>query len=695
MKLTRARIIQFISMLLVQTLALWVLSLILPGLEIHSLGTALAVAVVYAIAQAIFWVVFIQFFSWLPVILYPILTFVLTGAIVMLVSLFIPDIEIHDLWTGIWLVVGMTIINAVLAALFSLDEDASFDRNVTRKMVQRRGKVEKTDVPGFLFLEIDGLGQQIFQRALAEGHMPTLKKWLDDGSHQILGWHTDYSSQTGAMQPGILDGSNADIPAYRWWDRKQGRIVQSGNPRDLMTLEARLSNHHGLVSDGGSSRGNMYSGDATESLFTYSTLLERNHGRGPGFYLYLFNPFIATRLVARFFIDTVTEWWQAWEQKRRKDKYIVSARNLGYGFFRAFMGGLLQDLNTYTVISDVLRGLPAIYALYAGYDDLGHFAGMETPEAFEMLEHTDRYFGRVARALQDAPRPYHVIVLSDHGQSRGPTFKAAHGVTLEELVKGLIKRDEKVFASLDTNEAWDNLNAFLSESANADTRTAGLVRTMFASKETKDGVVMLGPDRDVQKEVPKMEASKKSDIVVLASGCTGLIYFTDSKKRMTYEEIQARYPDLIVGLINHPGVGFITMNSEKDGTIAVRKGGVNFVDLGTVEGQDPLAHYGPYATALVKRESSFEECPDILVNTLLDPQTDELCGFENQASHHGGLGGPQNHAFIFHPATLTYAGPEIVGAEQVYKVLRGWRDQVQGVPTVSQQPVQVPSASGS
>ena len=58
----------------------------------------------------------------------------------------------------------------------------------------------------------------------------------------------------------------------------------------------------------------------------------------------------------------------------------MSARNPAYAFLRGFMGPMLQDLTTYTVISDMMRGLPAMYALYAGYDDLGHFAGMQTPE---------------------------------------------------------------------------------------------------------------------------------------------------------------------------------------------------------------------------------------------------------------------------------------------------------------------------
>ena len=88
--------------------------------------------------------------------------------------------------------------------------------------------------------------------------------------------------------------------------------------------------------------------------------------------------------------------------------------------------------------------------------------------------------------MQYAARPYHMIVLSDHGQSEGPTFQNAYGISLEDLVKGLV--NGQVFATLNTNEAWDNLNAVLSESTQDNTRTAQIVKRALASK-TKEGVV--------------------------------------------------------------------------------------------------------------------------------------------------------------------------------------------------------------
>jgi len=91
-----------------------------------------------------------------------------------------------------------------------------------------------------------------------------------------------------------------------------------------------------------------------------------------------------------------------------------------------------------------------------------------------------------------------------------------------------------------------------------------------------------------------------------------------------------------------------------------------------------LLPFGPNAARHLKREAGFTNCPDLLVNAVYDPETQLMCGFENQVSHHGGLGGPQNHAFVLHPVSLSAGDEPIVTAEGLYRVLRGWRDQVQG-----------------
>ena len=122
-----------------------------------------------------------------------------------------------------------------------------------------------------------------------------------------------------------------------------------------------------------------------------------------------------------------------------------------------------------SAMASVQRGVPAIYALYAAYDDVAHFAGMQTHDAFEALKETDHYFSRVEKALEYAPRPYHLIVLSDHGQSTGPTFRQRYGYSLEQLIQQLA-RGEQVRMASGEGEGWGHLNALLTEAA----RTQGL-----------------------------------------------------------------------------------------------------------------------------------------------------------------------------------------------------------------------------
>lgn len=671
MKDSLRRPAQIIAIVIVHAITLLILAWAMEGIVITSFLSAIGAAIAFTVAQATFWYVFVQFLSWLPPLLYPVLNFVLIGFLVFWLANLIPGITIDSWVTGLRITIWMTIVNAIVSGFLSLDEESIFDRVVIHRMVKKVGKITHTETPGFVYLEIDGLGEAILRRAVQEGYMPTLKQWLDRGSHRITGWETDFTSQTGAMQTGILLGNNFDVPAYRWWDRGTKKIVMSGNPRDAIQLEAKLSTGRGLLSDGGASRGNMFSGDAEESLITMSTVLNKSRGRGPGFYFYLFSPYVLARLVTRFIVECLVEWKDAWQQKRRKDPFRVSARNPVYAFLRAFMGPLMQDLATYMVISDVLRGIPAVYALYAAYDDLSHFAGMLSPESFKSLHEMDRYFARIEKALESAPRPYHIVVLSDHGQTLGYTMKKQFGVSLEELVDALIKGEGEVYEAQKTHETWDKMGALLSDSIQENTRTAHFLGRMLKTKREGD-VVEVGP----QPEDIKARASKA---VVVASGGAGLIYLPNSDVRLTQEQIQEANPELLVGLVQHPAIGFVLVRSSEFGDMVLSKGGIYYLEDGKVDGINPLAPYGPNAARHVKRESSFPNCPDILVNTVYDPETELMYCLENQVSHHGSLGGPQNFAFLVHPSGLSTGDEPIVTAECLHRVIRGWREQTQGI----------------
>src|SRR6185436_1081998 len=140
-----------------------------------------------------------------------------------------------------------------------------------RKRAKQAKAAGVSQVPGVLFLEIDGLAHEVIRRAIRDGNAPTLASWVHDGSHRLLRWETDWSSQTGACQAGLLHGSNEDMPAFRWWEKDRDRAIVTNHPRDAEELERRHSDARGLLHAGGASRANILSGDAPHSMLTMST----------------------------------------------------------------------------------------------------------------------------------------------------------------------------------------------------------------------------------------------------------------------------------------------------------------------------------------------------------------------------------------------------------------------------------------
>ena len=66
-----------------------------------------------------------------------------------------------------------------------------------------------------------------------------MARWLDRGTHRIVPWECDLSSQTGASQAGLLLGSNEDMPAFRWYEKESGRTMVSNHSKDAVEIERR------------------------------------------------------------------------------------------------------------------------------------------------------------------------------------------------------------------------------------------------------------------------------------------------------------------------------------------------------------------------------------------------------------------------------------------------------------------------
>jgi len=207
-----------------------------------------------------------------------------------------------------------------------------------------------------------------------------------------------------------------------------------------------------------------------------------------------------------------------------------------------------------------------------------------------------------------------------------------------------------------------------------------VVRT-FTKNQTVDDVVLLGDDyqRYQDEQSGKATTPDQAQMIVLASGNLGLVYFTEWPERMSYEQIEAAFPRLVEKLVQHEGIGFVMVRSEDKGAMVIGGKGTYFLQDDRIEGENPLEGFHANAPAHLRRTDSFKHVPDLLVNSFYDSLTDEAAAFEELIGSHGGMGGAQSFPFIFYPAEweLEKRAP-IIGAENVYRV---FKDRLEAIAT--------------
>ncbi len=613
---------------------------VLPGTTTGSFGDAVIAAALIAVLNAIL----PPIVAALPLPFMVALGFILIlgvdAAVLVLISHFSSRaIHVDGLGSALLAALVIAAATTALAVILGVVDDDVYSLRVIRRIARRTGGTLRSDVPGIVFLEIDGLALPVLERAIRDGHTPELARWYETGTHRLTEWETDLSSQTGASQAGILLGRNDDIPAFRWVEKATKKHMRCSKPADCAAIEQRLGTGDGLLSGGGASRGNLFSGGAEEMILTVSRVSAEKRAN-PGYRAFLANGFNVTRVVALFAWEVVLERVAAVEQRRR-DVRPRGARGGKYALLRAALCVAIRELIVFGVLTDMMRGRPAVYATFSSYDEVAHHSGLERGDTLEALRKLDRQFAAIERARRYAPRPYKLVVLSDHGQTQGATFKQRNGYDLQEFVHRSLARGGVLrTADGDENDA-----------------AVGHVLAEAVGRSTDEDDPSIGGEH----------------AVVLGSGNLGLIYLMEAERRLSSEEIDERHPQLLPHLREHPHIGFVLVHSRRHGPVVLGRSGARYLTEGRVDGDDPLAQYSHEAAAHLKRTDSFANAPDVLVNSFYDPRLEQGCAFEELISFHGGLGGPQTRAFILSPVELPIPAEPIVGAVQVHKLLVRWR----------------------
>ena len=408
----------------------------------------------------------------------------------------------------------------------------------------------------------------------------------------------------------------------------------ANHPEDATEIEKRISNGEGLLSPGGASISNIFTGDGDRAFLVMSAIKvkERGLGQSNAFAMFFLSPYNYLTMIA----NTSRRWSrsgvQSFRQKRAGSSRACTA-GFPYPWVRAATNVALRSLGTWLVV----RSRRCCGARRSSTwttpttTRLPITADPSVPSRSTPLTVSIGELRTLAKAARNAPRPYRFVYLADHGQSLGATFLQRYGLTLQDLVKSLMGGDASVTAATEQIEDWGQLNTFLTEVSEAD-GVAGSVARTATQGHRRDGSVALGPRDEVETDG---DGEERADLVVVAGGNLGLID-RPIDERLMLEQIEQLADRLDPGAqpTRHrrrhgpaQGRGFLRLNAD----------GVHCLDDGEVEGVDPLASYGEHAVASIQRLDAIEHVGDIAVISQFDPETGESRRSRSSSEHMAAL----------------------------------------------------------
>ncbi|WP_433829882.1 phage holin family protein [Actinoplanes sp. CA-015351] len=610
---------------------------VMPGISADSGWAVLAAAVLLGLLGAVLRPALVSVFArigWAGVVA----GWLIVQACLVYAALWlVPGVHVDGFWTAF----GASWLGAILTSaglwVVTAGQAGSVTQHLLRVNRRFRRDVARSETPGVIMIQIDGLSAPLARWAVDAGNLPTLGRWLRSGSHSLMEWHAQLPPTTPASQAGLLHGASDQVPAFRWYEKTTARLVVTNRPKDSALVESRSSDGRGLLAGGGVSVSNVFSGDAALSLLTMSTA----GSNAPSRYVsaYLIDPFGLTRSLILTVGEIVKELYQA-RRQRLRDVQPRMRRRGSYVLLRGATNVLLRHLNLAILAEQMMRGAPSIFCDFVDYDEIAHHAGPARPESLAALEGIDGVLATLEQVAAAAPRPYHFVVLSDHGQSQGATFEQRFGLRLEELIGRLTAAGDVVATREDEQE--------------------GRARALRASLSPPDHS---GTREAVPPDVP--------EIVVASSGNLSLVYLARLPGRVSLEVIEERHPALLPGLTGHPGVGWVMVRSDEHGPVVLGPAGRRRLRDDHVDGLDPLLGFGPRAADDLRRHDGLANTGDLVINSCWDPAAQEVAAFEDLIGCHGGLGGWQNRPVLIHPRSWRTPA-ELVGADAVHRLLRGW-----------------------
>jgi len=529
------------------------------------------------------------------------------------------------------------------------------------------GPVASSERRGFIIIQVDGLAYDHLKAAIDAGYAPTLQRLIRRGDFRLAPWRTGIPCTTPAAQAGIMFGNNHDIPAFRWYEKDRGQPIVCSVPSALQAVQQRISANRRGILRGGSSYMNMFDGEAALSMFTVGAMNRRRFFasvRGFGFLLlFLLNPFRTLKIVVLSIWEYLTDLAQRTSARIRRDGPIPLARN--FTFLRIMSNVVFREIQTFCVMMDIYRGMPAIYTTYYGYDEVAHHYGPLSRPALRALSAIDSCIHQIDAMRRLAlTREYDLYILSDHGLTASEPFQLTFGESVGELLQELVGESTRVSEQINGSHEALPSGIYLDEELQAIEANVSPIVARLLERLRRSLARRLA----VEEQLPIL--STESQVLVLSSGSMAHVYFPESSRALDLSDIEHRYPRLIGHLLAHPGI-WLVIGREQDQVLVLSNQGVlTLDDRVQIEGENPLDRTSAphWAARQLQRMARFPHSGDLILMGHYDPAQETVTSFEAQWACHGGLGGPQDTAFLMLENHVDWVPGTIQQATDLYKL---------------------------
>ena len=532
---------------------------------------------------------------------------------------------------------------------------------------------------GLVMLQIDALAYAELRRGIELGYCPTISKMVREEGYTLRRWFCGLPSATPYCQAGIFHGENEGIPAFRFYDKVERRVITCNTPSGVQYIRDRIHAPGALA--GGSSYVNLLDGDAQTVALTVATrermsVFQRLGGWRMAMLL-LLHPI---RLL-RMGFQAVLEWLR--EEYERAVGELTRRRTHSEGLFpfiRVLSNVIVREVQTMAILLDVYLGVPIIYSTFMQYDELGHHFGPSSFQALRDLRRTDARVREIRRMIDSVGgREYDLVLLSDHGMTPSSSYRVLYGETLGKTVERILEGDaaRRGDRALRTRESF----ADTSEYADMGPSVVEAVAQVTPTSQRTFRRALAG-FRDWMRSkyglreliLPeKYRVEEDHDVVVTYSSCLALLYFADDPKRLDLTEIarDKRRANLYLELLGHPGVGLLGTISGPSVHLESTTGRAIIVDgrVEVLEGRNPLERYesSELVVRAVEHLVSQANVGDITIFGAYDGY--EIVSFDDQIGAHGAAGGNQLHPFLIAPAHLGLEHARIDDARDIHKTL--------------------------